>query len=65
MNRAPPAVAEVGLNVVVVGAGLFIVKVTPDDVPPPGVGLNTVTDGVPPTEIFAAGTVAVKEVAET
>ena len=65
MNWAPPTVAEVGLNVVVVGTGLFIVNVNPDDVPPPGVGLNTVTVAVPAVAIFAAGTTAVNWVALT
>jgi hypothetical protein len=65
VNCAPPAAAVLGLNVVAVGAGLFIVNVNPDDVPPPGVGLNTVTAGVPAVAIFAAGTTAVKEVADT
>jgi hypothetical protein len=35
----------------------FTVKVTPLEVPPPGVGLNTVTAGVPAAAMSPAGTV--------
>jgi 3,4-dihydroxy-2-butanone 4-phosphate synthase len=47
VNAAPPAVALVGDSVVTVGTGLFTVKVTAFDVPPPGAGFVTVTGGVP------------------
>ena len=43
VKAAPPAVADAGLRLVVVGAGLLIVKVRALEVPPPGAGLNTVT----------------------
>lgn len=42
-----PAVTPDGLKAVIVGAGLVIVKLTADDVPPIGVGLTTVTGSVP------------------
>jgi hypothetical protein len=42
-----------------------IVNVSPEDVPPPGVGLKTVTVAVPADAMFAAGTIAVTLVAET
>ena len=41
-NCASPTVLEVGTILVVVGAGLFTVKVCALEVPPPGVGLVTV-----------------------
>ena len=44
---------------------MLIVNVNPDEVPPPGVGLNTVTDAVPGVAIYAAGTAAWSEVTET
>src|SRR6266850_1973300 len=50
VNAGPPAVADVGLRLVVVGTGLVaavIVNVCAFDVPPPGAGLNTVTSAVP------------------
>jgi hypothetical protein len=50
VNAAPPAVAELGASPLVVGTGLLlalIVNVCALEVPPPGVGLNTVTDAVP------------------
>jgi hypothetical protein len=60
----PPAVVDVGETELVVGTGLFIVSVCAFDVPPPGVGLTTVIDAVPPTAMSAAGTVAVSCVDE-
>ena len=42
-----PATAEVGLKVVSAGTGLLMVKTCALDVPPPGVGLKTVTFTVP------------------
>jgi hypothetical protein len=50
INATPPAVAELGTSPLVVGTGLLlalIVNVCALEVPPPGVGLNTVTDAVP------------------
>ena len=52
-----PAVAEVGDNVVRVGAELFTVKFWLPDEPPPGAGLETVTGKTPPVVRFAAGIV--------
>ena len=43
-----PAAAEAGLIEVSVVAGFEIEKVTPLDVPPPGVGFSTVTVMAPP-----------------
>ena len=43
VNAAPPAVAELGERLVMVGRGLFTVKVTEFDAPPPGAGLVTTT----------------------
>jgi hypothetical protein len=63
VNVAPPAVALVGEIVVMVGAGLFTVKATEFDVPPPGVGLVTVTLKVPPVAMSEAGIAAVSCVA--
>jgi hypothetical protein len=63
-----PVAADEGLIEVAEGTGLLvevIVNVSPDEVPPPGVGLNTVTVAVPAEAILAAGTVAVTLVAET
>jgi len=43
VNEDPPWVAELGEIEVRVGAGLSTVKVSEEEVPPPGVGLVTVT----------------------
>ena len=64
----PPAVAEEGLMLVVVGTGLsgtLIVKVWAFEVPPPGVGLKTVTWAVPAVAMSAARIDAVTWVEET
>ena len=50
---------------VVVGTGLLTVNVNALDVPPPGVGLNTVTDEVPVAAMSVAGIAAVNWVEET
>ncbi len=50
----PPAVAEVGFRLVVVGTGLLIVKVWALEVPPPGVPVKTVTLAVPAVAMSAA-----------
>jgi hypothetical protein len=65
VNALPPAAAEVGLRLVATGTGLLIVNVRAPDMPPPGVGLNTVTDAVPTAAISAAKIDAVNCVAET
>ena len=57
VKPAPPAVADEGLRVVVVGTGLsgtLIVKVWALEVPPPGVGLKTVTLAVAAVAMSAA-----------
>ena len=56
VNPAPPAVAEFGLRVVMVGGGGLIVNVAGPEVPPVVV---TVTLAVPALAIRLAGTVAV------
>src|SRR5450755_4323859 len=64
--KAPePAVALFGCNVVIVGTGLFTVKMAEFDVPPPGAGLVTVTPGVPAVLMSLARMEAVNCVALT
>jgi hypothetical protein len=58
--KAPPsAVAEDGLRLVIAGAGLLMVKICAFDVPPPGVGLKTVTLAVPAVAMSAVVIAAV------
>jgi hypothetical protein len=55
VNPAPPAVVLPGTNEVIVGTGLLaplMVNVEEFDVPPPGVGLNTVMAAVPALTMF-------------
>jgi hypothetical protein len=59
VNAEPPAVALEGDREVNVGAGLLIVKLCPLEVPPPGVGLKTVTVAVPAVAMSAAVIAAV------
>jgi hypothetical protein len=59
VNAALPAVTLVGVILVSVGCGLLTVRVTADDVPPPGAGLNTVTDRLPAEAMSLAGIAAV------
>jgi len=47
INAAPFALAEEGLRLTMAGTGLAIVNVLEFEVPPPGVGLRTVTAAVP------------------
>jgi hypothetical protein len=47
VKPAPPATAELGFRDATVGEGLPTVKVSPLEVPPPGVGVETVTVAVP------------------
>jgi hypothetical protein len=54
VNAGPPTVTEFGLKLVM--ANPLMVKLVPDDVPPPG--FITVTVAVPAVEIWLAGTVA-------
>jgi hypothetical protein len=56
---AAPAVALTGEMLVVVGTGLFTVKVCAFDVPPPGAGLVTVMLNVPAVATSVAGIDAV------
>ena len=62
----PPAVADAGLKLVMVGTGLLlIVNVSVFDVPPPGALLNTVTLAVPAVAMSAALMLAVNWVLDT
>ena len=54
VNAALPATTLVGEIELSVGAGLLIVNVEAPEVPPPGVGLNTVTDAVPAVAMSVA-----------
>ncbi|PYM61190.1 MAG: hypothetical protein DME11_23725 [Candidatus Rokuibacteriota bacterium] len=58
VNGAPPANALLGAIELRVGTGFVavIVNVTELDVPPPGVGLKTVTGDVPAVAMSAAVT---------
>jgi hypothetical protein len=59
MNAPLPTLAEVGLRIVTVGAGLLMVNDKFPDVPPPGAGFMTVTFTVPAVRMAEAGMVAV------
>jgi hypothetical protein len=59
VKPALPASALEGEIVLIVGEGLLIVNVCAPDVPPPGVGLKTVTFTVPPVATSLAGIAAV------
>ena len=59
VKAGPPRVLLFGVSEVSVGTGLLMLKVAAFDVPPPGVGLNTVTCAVPPVAISAAVMAAV------
>jgi hypothetical protein len=65
VKPAPPATANVGPSDPSVGTGLLIEKLTAAEVPPPGVGMNTVTEALPTAAMSPAGTVAVRLVALT
>ena len=65
VKAAPPAVAELGLKLVMAGVGLLIVKVCALEVPPPGAGVTTVTEAVPAVAMSVAGMAAVSCVALT
>src|SRR5213594_3835740 len=57
VNPAPPAVALLGESELSVGAGFggaLMVKLSAPDVPPPGLGENTVTDAVPAAAMSSA-----------
>ena len=62
VKAGPPAVAEMGERVVMLGIGLLaglMVKVWAEEVPPPGAGLKTVTEVVPAATMSVAGIAAV------
>jgi len=59
VKAAPPAVALEGASLVTPGTALSMVKVFAPEVPPPGVGMNTVTEAVPAVLMSAAVIVAV------
>src|SRR6267143_2550975 len=65
VKAAPPAVALVGDTDVSVGAGLFSENACAAVVPPPGVGVTTVTLAVPAVAMSAAVMAAVSWVALT
>jgi hypothetical protein len=65
VKPAPPATAELGFKDATVGEGLPMVKVSPLEVPPPGVGVETVTVAVPLTAMSAVVIAACKLVLET
>ena len=54
VKAEPPAVPLVGESELIDGTGLLMVKLNPLDVPPPGVGLKTVTVAVPAVVISLA-----------
>jgi len=66
VKAAPPAITLPGERVLVVGSGLFTVKVSAGvEVPPPGAGFVTVTDLGPAEAISDAAMVALTCVAST
>ena len=66
VKAGPPAVTLPGERVLVVGSGLFTVKVSAGvEVPPPGAGFVTVTDLGPAEAISDAAMVALTCVAST
>src|SRR5919108_211594 len=65
VKAAPPAVAVVGDTDVSVGTGLLIENVCAADVPPPGVGVTTLTTALPAAAMSAAVMAAVSWVVLT
>src|SRR5207302_1878432 len=65
VNCDPPAVADGGLRLVVVGIGLRIVKVCGFDAAPPGGGVDRVTCAVPAAAMSAGAIPTVSCVGET
>ena len=64
-RAADPTSAFAGLTPVIEGTGLFTVKLTADEVPPPGAGLCTVSFAVVPSARSVAGMVACRLDEET
>jgi hypothetical protein len=65
VNVAPPTVVFGGDSELMDGAGLLIGKVQVPEVPPPGLGLETVTLAEPALVMSLAGTEAVIRAALT
>ena len=65
VNALHPATLLDGLRLVILGIGLLIVNVMELEVPPPLVGLNTVTWAVPATAMSDAGIDALNWVEDT
>jgi hypothetical protein len=65
VNAAPPATAELGVIRVMVGGGGMIVNAAGAEVPPPGAGVETVTEAVPGVAMSAAVIAACRLVLET
>src|SRR6266436_634172 len=63
VKAAPPAAALAGESVLRTGWALLMVKVAPAEVPPPGAGFVTVTEGVPAVAMSAAVIAAIPCVA--
>ena len=64
-RSAEPAVAFAGVILVIAGTGLFTVKLSAAEVPPPGVGLVTVSFALVPFTKSLAGIVACRLEEET
>jgi hypothetical protein len=60
-----PATTAFGVTDAIAGTGLSIVKVRGLDVPPPGAGVETVTDAVPAVAMLTVVIAAFRLVAET
>ena len=65
VNAPLPPTTELGVNELIAGAGLAIVKVKELEVPPPGAGLETATDAVPADAMSDALTAACNPPLET
>ena len=65
VNCGSPTFFVLGEMLESVGSALFTVNVRPPDVPPPGVGLNTVTVDVPAESMSVTGMVACSDDALT
>ena len=65
INAGSPLKAAFGLRLVTVGAGLFTVTLSSGEVPPPGVGVKTVSFNVLPLATSEPSSVTFNSVAET